>query len=36
LIENNKNFDEVKKYVEDTSPELSGIIESYDDKLESF
>src|SRR5210317_267965 len=36
LIENNKNFDEVKKYVEDTSPELSSIIESYDDKLNLF
>ena len=36
LIEKNKNFDNVKKYVEDTSPELTNIIESYDDKLDLF
>ncbi|MDA9862813.1 Rne/Rng family ribonuclease [Acidimicrobiia bacterium] len=36
LIEKNKNFDIVQKYVEDTSPELTNIIESYDDKLNLF
>ena len=36
LIENNKQFDNVKQYISDTSPELSGIVEKYEDSLDLF
>jgi ribonuclease E len=36
LIEKNKNFDNVKNYIEETSPELINIIETYDDKMDLF
>ena len=36
LVEKNKNFNDVKKYVQDTSPELTNIVESYEDKMDLF
>ena len=36
LIEGGKHFEEIKEYINDTSPELNEIIEAYNDELDLF
>ena len=36
LIQGGKNFDEIKDYINETSPELNEIVESYNDELDLF
>ncbi len=36
LIQGGKHFDEIKDYINETSPELNEIVESYNDELDLF
>ena len=36
LIEGGKHFEEIKEYINDTSPELNEILEAYNDELDLF
>ena len=36
LVEGEKHFEEIKEYINDTSPELNEIIEAYNDELDLF
>ena len=36
LIQGGKHFDEIKDYINETSPELNDIVESYNDQLDLF